>query len=119
MVELLGSSVQIEGAVKCFQDLTAALNLHKKKAMLAQQVHSLTTIIFSSNNIYHHYCFPPSNTHTLFVALYITSDHVLSRPNSLFSQRPGEACSTGSPIHPYPHSHSPYLVLFIDTTVHH
>ena len=37
MVELLGSSVQIEGAVKCFQDLTAALNLHKKKAMLAQQ----------------------------------------------------------------------------------
>jgi len=31
MVELVGSAIQIEGAVKCFQDLTAALNLHKKK----------------------------------------------------------------------------------------
>ena len=35
-VELVGTNVQIEGAIKCLQDLTSALNSSKRKALLSK-----------------------------------------------------------------------------------
>ena len=36
-VEFVGTHLQIEGAIRCFQDLSSALNMSKRKAIMARQ----------------------------------------------------------------------------------